>query len=133
MSNRAGLINHRSEHDVTETTRRFRAAAERAGLTIFAEVDHGENAAEVGLALRPTRLLIFGNPRGGTPLMQINQTAGIDLPFKALIWSDEQGTVWLTYNDPQWLADRHALGASADPIVTTIAAGMEKLAASATV
>ncbi len=127
-----GLISIPSRHDVAETARRFRAAVQAAGLTIFAEVDHGQNAIDVGLTLRPTLLLIFGNPRGGTPLMQARQQAGIDLPFKALIWQDEAGQTWLTYNDARWIADRHGLGAVIDTAVAAIIAGMEKLSSAAT-
>jgi uncharacterized protein (DUF302 family) len=127
-----GLITIRSNHNVAETARRFRAAADKAGLKIFAEVDHGQGAADVGMPLRPTLLLIFGNPRGGTLLMQIRQQMGIDLPFKVLIWQDEAGAIWLTYNDARWLADRHGLGAAADVSVAAIMAGMDKLSTAAT-
>jgi uncharacterized protein (DUF302 family) len=132
MSDHSGLINRRSQHDTSETARRFRDVAERAGLTVFAEIDHGRNAVEAGLTLRPTRLLVFGAGRGGTPFMQINQTAGIDLPFKALVWEDAEGATWLTYNTPQWVAERHGLGDAAAAAVAASAAGLEKLAAAAT-
>ena len=127
-----GMISLRSQHDAPETARRLRAAAEHAGLTIFADIDHRQNAVETGLELRPTRLIIFGNGRGGTPLMLLNQTAGLDLPLKALVWEDEQGAAWLTYNDPRWIADRHALGAGAEAAVAALSAGLQKLAAAAT-
>jgi uncharacterized protein (DUF302 family) len=117
---------------VVETAGRFRAAAEAAGLTIFAAIDHQKNAVDVGMDLGPCLLLIFGNPRAGTPLMQANPVSGIDLPFKALIWTDADGVTWFGWNDPQWVADRHGLGAVADKTVAAIAAGMEKLCASAT-
>jgi uncharacterized protein (DUF302 family) len=132
MNGQAGLVSSRSPHDVAETSRRFCAAARDAGLTIFAEIDHGQNATDAGLQLRSTRLIIFGNPRGGTPLMQLNQTAGIDLPFKALVWEDQHGETWLTYNDPQWLAARHQHGAAADGVVSAISPGMKKLVSAAT-
>jgi uncharacterized protein (DUF302 family) len=132
MAQKAGLHSARSQHDATETARRFRAAAKGAGLTIFAEVDHAQNARDVGMSLRPTLLLIFGNARGGTPLMQLRQTAGIDLPLKVLVWDDEHGATWLTYNDAQWIADRHGLGARAQQSVAAISAGMAKLVAMAT-
>jgi uncharacterized protein (DUF302 family) len=127
-----GLISRPSQHDVAETASRFRAAAQAAGLTMFAEIDHGQNAVEVGMALRPTLLLIFGNGRGGTPLMQARQQAGIDLPLKALIWQDEAGQTWLAYNDPRWIADHHDLGPVVDGAVAAMAAGLEKLATAAT-
>jgi uncharacterized protein (DUF302 family) len=132
MADDTGLITLRSAGDVAATARRFREAAGNAGLTIFADIDHAANAAAAGLSLRPTRLLVFGNPRGGTPLMQLEQRAGIDLPFKALIWEDAGGTTWLSWNDPAWLATRHSLGKAAGPVAAEIAAGMEKLAAFAT-
>lgn len=132
MADKAGLLSARSQHNAIETARRLRAAAEGAGLTIFADIDHGQNATDVGMQLRPTRLLIFGNARGGTPLMQLRQSAGIDLPLKALVWDDEHGGTWLTYNDPQWIADRHDLGDRAHEPVAALSAGMAKLVAMAT-
>lgn len=132
MSDNNGLVSLPSGNDVTETARRFIAAAQQAGLRIFADIDHERNAVDIGLPLRPTRLLLFGNPRGGTPLMQIKQTAGIDLPFKVLIWQDEEGFTWLTYNDPRWLADRHQLDQRAHSTVEAIIAGISKLSAFAT-
>jgi uncharacterized protein (DUF302 family) len=132
MADKAGLHSARSQYDANETARRLRAAAEGAGLTIFVEVDHAQNAREVGMSLRPTLLLIFGNARGGTPLMQLRQTTGIDLPLKALVWDDEHGATWLTYNDAQWIADRHGLGAGAEQSVAAISGGMAKLVAMAT-
>jgi uncharacterized protein (DUF302 family) len=127
-----GMTSLRSQHDAAETTRRQSAAVEHAGLTIFADIDHRRNAVEAGLALRPTRLIIFGAGKGGTPLMQLGQTAGLDLPLKALVWEDEKGAVWLTYDDPQWIAERHGLGAGAGAAVAAMSAGLQKLAAAAT-
>lgn len=126
-----GLVVRTSEHDVDETARRFRAAAEAAGLTIFAEVDHGRNATAVGMALRPTRLILFGHPRGGTPLMQLAQTMGIELPFKALIWQDQDGITRIGHHDPHALAARHGLGPEARPSLDAIAQGMARLLAAA--
>jgi uncharacterized protein (DUF302 family) len=127
-----GLISVRSKHDVVETTRRLRDAVEKAGLTVFLEIDHAQNASMAGLTLGPTRLLIFGNPRGGTPLMQSNRTAAIDLPFKALIWHDDNGATWLTYNDPQWLAKRHNIYPGTNPAISAIDSGMKGLSLAAT-
>jgi uncharacterized protein (DUF302 family) len=132
MQSRNGLVSVQSAHDVAETARRFQDAAEKAGLAIFSDIDHGQNAVEAGLALKPTRLLIFGNPRGGTPLMQANRSAAIDLPFKALVWEDDDGAVWLTYNDPRWLAARHEIGSGADATISAIDAGMKTLTLVAT-
>src|SRR5215469_7045519 len=99
-----GMITVSSRYSVAETINRLRAAVIEAGLQVFARIDHGGGAREAGFDLRPTELLIFGNPKGGTPLMQDRQTAGIDLPLKALAWEDAEGAVWLTYSDPSWLA-----------------------------
>jgi uncharacterized protein (DUF302 family) len=127
-----GLVSRKSAHDAAETARRFRAAAEQAGLTVFAEIDHGRNADEAGLELGPCILLVFGNPRAGTLLMQLNPQAGLDLPFKALAWTDENGDTWLGWNDPQWVAERHGLGPEPQATVSAIAAGMDRLSAAAT-
>jgi uncharacterized protein (DUF302 family) len=104
-----GLVTIASSHSVKATIDRLEADARSKGLTIFARVDHAGGAAAIGLALRPTELLIFGNAKGGTPLMQAAQSSGIDLPLKALAWEDAAGTVWLSYNDPAWLAERHGI------------------------
>lgn len=105
-----GLITIPSGFGPEETMNRFEAEVRAKGMTVFAHVDHAAGAAGVGLLLRPTDLLIFGNARGGTPLMQSNQMIGIDLPLKALVWQDASGKTWLSYNDPSWLAKRHSLG-----------------------
>ncbi|HYL33860.1 MAG TPA: DUF302 domain-containing protein, partial [Stellaceae bacterium] len=104
-----GLISVQSRASVRETLDRLLAALAARKLTIFARVDHAAGAASVGLTLRPTEVVIFGNPQGGTALMQDQQTAGIDLPLKALVWQDADGKVWLGYNDPAWIAQRHGL------------------------
>jgi uncharacterized protein (DUF302 family) len=98
---------------------------------VFAHVDHAAGAAAVGLPLRATDLLIFGNAKGGTPLMQAGQTTGIDLPLKALVWQDEAGTTWLSYNDPSWLAERHGLR-DVEPTVKALTGVLHALAAAAT-
>lgn len=126
-----GLITIQSTHTVAETSARLAEGANAAGLNVFGRVDHGAGAEQVGLPLRPTQLLLFGNPRGGTPLMQDRQTAGIDLPLKALAWEDADGKVWLTYNEAAWIAQRHGLGRSSEPAVEAIAAAVSKLAAGA--
>ena len=90
-----------------ETMDRLIASVGNRGLTVFARIDHGAGAAAAGLPLRATELLIFGNARGGTPFTQVAQTAGIDLPLKALVWQDEDGAVWIGWNDPAWIAARH--------------------------
>jgi uncharacterized protein (DUF302 family) len=123
----SGLVTVACELPVRETVDRLAEAVTSAGLTVFARIDHGGGAEQAGLDLRPTELLIFGNPLGGTPLMQDRQTAGIDLPLKALAWEDAEGRVWLTYNDAAWLAARHGLGSQSDTAVQAIAAGLAAL------
>jgi uncharacterized protein (DUF302 family) len=102
-----GLITIRSNFGPEETMNRYEAAVRAKGMTVFAHVDHAAGAAAVGLPLPPTDLIIFGSAKAGTPLMQSVQTIGIDLPLKALVWQDEAGTTWLSYNDPDWIAARH--------------------------
>ena len=104
-----GLISVKSSHDVKVTADRLENVLNQKGMTVFIRIDHAAGAAKVGKKLRPTELIIFGNPRVGTPLMQCNQSVGVDLPQKALIWQDEEGQVWLSYNDPNYLAGRHGL------------------------
>jgi uncharacterized protein (DUF302 family) len=105
-----GLIVIQSSHGPAETMDRLVAEMKAKGLTVFARIDHASGAKEVGLPLRPTELLIFGNAKGGTPLMQSNQEIGLDLPLKALVWQDATNETWISYNDPAWLAKRHGLG-----------------------
>jgi len=101
-------------------------------LTLFAHIDHAAAAAAVGLPLQPTELLIFGNAKGGTPLMQSVQTIGIDLPLKALVWQDPSGTTWLSYNDPMWLAERHGLADEVEASLDAIATALASIARAAT-
>jgi len=102
-----GLITMKSPYSVGETLDRFEKAVTGKGMTVFARVDHAQGAASVDLELRPTQLLIFGNPKIGTLLMQSNRTAAIDLPLKLLAWKDADGQVWIAYNDPAYLVQRH--------------------------
>ena len=102
-----GLIALKSSYSAKDTMNRFEDIAKQRGLNIFARIDHAAGAAKIGKTLRPTEVLIFGNPQGGTPLMECAQSAGIDLPLKALVWEDAQGQVWLGYNDPAFLGKRH--------------------------
>ncbi|MDG4881401.1 DUF302 domain-containing protein [Mesorhizobium sp. WSM4884] len=122
-----GLVSVESRFGVAETIDRLVDTITCAGLRVFARIDHAAGAHEIGAALRPTELLIFGHPKGGTPLMQDRQLAGIDLPVKALAWEDAQGKVWLSYNEAQWLAERHGLGDTSRDAVAAIAAGMHKV------
>ncbi len=105
-----GLVTVPSAHDARTTMNRLEEIVKQKGMNVFVRIDHAAGAAKIGKPLRPTELLIFGNPQGGTPLMLCAQTAGIDLPLKALVWQDEVGKVWLGYNDPSWLASRHRAG-----------------------
>ena len=105
-----GVIAVKSAHSVKDTMDRFEAAAKGKGLNIFLRVDHAAGAKKIGKELRPTELLVFGNPQGGTPLMECAQTAGIDLPLKVLAWQDAAGQNWLGYNDPAYLGKRHEAG-----------------------
>src|SRR5690242_20392556 len=125
--NSDGLITVASRFSVSETLDRLTAALTEAGLRVFARIDHARGAEEVGLSLRPTELLLFGHPKGGTPLMQDKQIVGIDLPVKALAWEDEEGNVWLTYNEAAWLATRHGLGAKSSKAIEAIEAGLATL------
>ena len=127
-----GLITLSSSHGPKDTMDRLAAEITARGMTVFARIDHAAGAAAVGLPLRPTELLIFGNAKGGTPLMQSEQTIGIDLPLKALVWQDASGRTWLSYNDPSWLAKRHGLGAEVDPAVKAMAAALNAIATKAT-
>jgi uncharacterized protein (DUF302 family) len=128
----SGLITLKSTHDFNTTLDRLVTALEGKSVTIFARIDHAAGAASVGLALRSTTLVLFGNPVAGTPLMQVAQAAGIDLPLKALIWQDADGTVKLTYNDPAWIANRHSVGSEAAEAVAGMSAALQSFARHAT-
>jgi uncharacterized protein (DUF302 family)/uncharacterized membrane protein YidH (DUF202 family) len=104
-----GLITVPSQHSVPETLDRVEAILRAKGIKVFARVDHSGEAAQVGLTMPPTQLLIFGNPKGGTPIMLAAPTAAIDLPLKALAWQDNDAKVWLTLNDPAYLMRRYGL------------------------
>ena len=110
---------------------RLETAVTAKGLTVFARIDHAEGASAVGLSLRPTEVLIFGNAKGGTPLMQAVQTIGIDLPLKALVWQDAAGDTWLSWNDPAWLAARHGVS-GAEAVAGKLTAVLEDVAKTAT-
>ena len=127
-----GLITIQSYYSVKETIDRLSSIVESKGLTVFARIDHSENARKHGLDLRPTELIIFGNPNVGTGIMQDKQTAGIDLPMRALAWQDEVGSVWLTYNDVKWLADRHNLTSKSNATLQAIEEGMTMVGDKAT-
>ncbi|MEM7563574.1 MAG: DUF302 domain-containing protein [Pseudomonadota bacterium] len=102
-----GVIDVKSAHSVSVTADRLENILKKKGMTVFARIDHAAGAKKAGKKLRPTELVIFGNPKVGTPLMKCSQSIAIDLPQKALIWKDADGNVWLSYNDPQHLVARH--------------------------
>lgn len=126
-----GLITLPSTHGAKATADRLAAEVTAKGMTLFARVDHAAGAEEVGMALRPTEVLIFGNAKGGTPLMQAKQTVGIDLPLKALVWEDADGKVRLTYNEPGWIAQRHG-ATDLGEVTSRLAAALTDLAKTAT-
>ncbi len=121
-----GVQGMKSPYSATETMSRLEAQVKQRGFVVAARVDHAAAAARAGRTLRPTELLIFGNPQAGTPLMECVQVAGIDLPMKALVWVDVQQQVWLAYNDPVWLLHRHS--ASACPAAEQLAKTLEAMA-----
>ena len=126
-----GLTTIRSSNGPEETMNRFEAEVRARGMIAIAHIDHGAAAAALGLSLRPTELLIFGDARGSTPLMELTQTTGIDLPLKALVWQDESGVTWLSYNDPTWVAKRHGLRSEVGPTVSVLIAALNQMARSA--
>lgn len=120
-----GLIVKQSSHAPDATMERMVETVESKGLKVFARIDHAAGAQRIGQELRPTQLLIFGNPQGGTPFMQCAQTVGIDLPLKVLIWEDHAGAVWLGYNDPHYLAQRHRVDDC--PVAQKLAAALDAM------
>ena len=121
-----GLINIKSNHSVKVTLDRLENVLKKKGITIVTRWSHDAGGKKAGIPLRPTELLLFGNPKLGTHMFTSNQTAGIDLPMKALAWEDEKGQVWLTYNDPQYIADRHGIKDRAE-IVKKMTGALKKL------
>ena len=121
-----GLIAVKSPHSAKDTMDKLEGIVKQRGLNVFARIDHAGGAIKIGKTLRPTELLIFGNPQGGTPLMECAQSAGIDLPLKALVWEDASAQVWLGYNDPAFLAQRH--GAANCPVVENLRKALSGIA-----
>lgn len=121
----AGIIDKASNHSVDATVDQLKNILRSKGVTLFALVDHSGEAAKVGLKMLPTKLLIFGSPKAGTPLMLAAPRSAIDLPLKILVWEDSQGKVWISYNSPEYLKDRHGLPQellSSIAVVETLAA-----------
>jgi len=127
-----GLTTLRSSYGPKDTMNRLEAELRAKGMTVFAHIDHAAGARAVGLSLRPTEVLIFGNAKAGTPLMQSVQTIGIDLPLKALVWQDSSGDTWLSYNDPAWLAQRHGVSGETAAAISTMTAALGAVAKAAT-
>jgi uncharacterized protein (DUF302 family) len=125
-----GVISVESKYSVNDTADRFENFIKAKGLKRLARIDHAKNAASAQLTLRPTQLILFGNPKIGTPLMNCAQTVAIDLPQKALFWEDESGKVWLSYNDPVYLKQRHEIK-GCDPIIEKIRGVLGALARAA--
>ncbi len=124
-----GLIAVKSPHGAKETMNRLEEIVKQRGLNVFARIDHAAGAAKVGKSLRPTEVLIFGNPQGGTPFMECAQSVGIDLPLKALVWEDPSSQVWLGYNDPAYLGQRH--GVQQCPVVENMRKALAAIAEAA--
>src|ERR1700680_915897 len=127
-----GLTTLRSSHEPHDTMNRLEAEVKARGMTVFARIDHAAGAAGAGLSLRPTELLIFGNAKAGTPLMQSVQAIGIELPLKALVWQGSSGDTWLSYNDPAWLAQRHGLASEIATVIGSMSAGLAAVTKAAT-
>jgi len=121
-----GLVKLESNYTVKETADRFENIAKSKGLTLFARIDHQQNARGVGLELRPTEVIIFGNPKVGTPLMQCAQNVAIDLPQKVMVNEDANSKVWLTYNNPEYLMKRHGIK-GCDNVINKISGVLSKL------
>jgi len=127
----SGLISVKSSHDVKTTADRLENSLQQKGMTVFIRINHAQSAQKIGKELRPTELIIFGNPNVGTPLMQCRQSVAIDLPQKALIWQDAQGQVWLSYNDPNYLVERHQI-TGCEAVINKIAKALGNFANAAT-
>lgn len=127
----SGLVTLPSARGSAETVERLKAMLGQKGIQLFADIDHAAEAEKVGLSLRPTQVLIFGSPRAGTPLMQSRQMIGLELPLRALVWEDESGKVWVTYNEPEFLARRHHV-VDRDDVVKALGVGLAALVRAAT-
>jgi uncharacterized protein (DUF302 family) len=127
-----GLRTIPSSNGPEDTMNKLEAAVRAKGMTVFAHIDHAAGAAAVGMSLLPTDLLIFGNAKGGTPLMQSVQTIGIDLPLKALVWQDAAGQTWLSFNDPTWIAKRNGLGSEVEATLAALNAALQAVTSAAT-
>jgi uncharacterized protein (DUF302 family) len=128
-----GLTTIRSNHGPKDTMDRIEAELKAKGMGVFTRIDHAAGAIAVGLSMRPTEVIIFGNAKGGTPLMQAEQSIGIDLPLKALVWQDAAGNTWVSYNEPAWLAHRHGLtSAATETVIGNLSAALRAVTQAAT-
>ncbi len=125
-ANENGLVHVASARSVPETLKNLQTTIEARGLKIFALIDHSGEAEKAGLTMRPTQLLIFGSPKAGTPLMVAAPTLAIDLPLKALVWEDADGKVWVSYNSPDYLQQRHGIPADLVKNIAGVGALVEK-------
>src|SRR5262252_7468936 len=126
-----GLTTIKSHFGPKDTMNRLEAEVKARGMIVFAHIPHAKGAAAVGIPLRPNDVLIFGNAKVGTPLMQSAPTIGIDLPLKVLVWQDAEGNTWLSYNDPTWLAKRHGLDPGVEATVKTLTGALHAVTAAA--
>ena len=117
-----GVVNKSSNYSVEQTVDRLKNILEARGVTLFALIDHGGEAEKVGMKMLPTKLLIFGNPKSGTPLMLASPSIALDLPLKILVWQDNQGAVWLSYNSPEYLMERYGLSEDLLPNIAVVEA-----------
>ena len=127
----SGIISVKSAHDVKTTADRLESTLKQKGMNVFIRINHAQGAQKIGKELRPTELIIFGNPKVGTPLMQCAQSVAIDLPQKALIWQDAQNQVWLSYNDPNYLVERHGIEGCGE-VIKKVKGALGKFAKAAT-
>lgn len=125
-SNENGLVHVASSHSVPETLKKLQTTIEARGLKIFALIDHSGEAEKAGLKMRPTELLLFGSPKAGTPLMTAAPSLAIDLPLKTLVWEDADGKVWVSYNSPEYLQQRHGIPADLVKNIAGVGALVEK-------
>ena len=126
-----GLVSVKSVHDVKKTADRLESKLKEKGMRIFNRINHAQGAQNAGISLRPTELIIFGNPKVGAPLMKCGQSVAIDLPQKALVWQDASGQVWLSYNDPEYVAKRHGIR-DCGPVIGKISTALGNFAKFAT-
>jgi uncharacterized protein (DUF302 family) len=123
-----GIVDVPTNHSVDETVEKIKSILQAKGVTLFALIDHSGEALKVGMKMRPTKLLIFGSPKAGTPLMLASPSIAIDLPLKILVWEDAEGKVWLSYNSPEYLQERHDLPADLVPNIAVVGALAAKAA-----